>query len=105
MKGVKKKGRGINKFFREMLGLDTDKGRLDFRSAVLQVKVVNQLNAAMESKKITKRKLSTKMGISKRELNDILRLDVDITLETMVKIEDALGMTFDIKLKDNVDML
>lgn len=105
MRNIPKKVRDIDKFFREILGMETEKGRFDFRLAVLQVNVVNQLNAAMESKKITKRKLSKRMGISKKDLNDILRMDVDVTFETMVKIQDALGMTFDITLKDNVNML
>jgi transcriptional regulator with XRE-family HTH domain len=84
--------------FANLIDKQKQDGRLQIDAAKLELS--EQIYQAMESKGITEAELSRRLGVSRAYVNKILQGNVNFTIETLVKIGQALDYKFEFQFVD-----
>ncbi|RZJ48003.1 MAG: XRE family transcriptional regulator, partial [Flavobacterium sp.] len=90
----------IKNSFNEILSITSEQERLELEAQSLAFSFLAEIDKAMNEQKMSKKALANQMGTSASYITQLFRGDRLPNFTNLAKMKDALGLEFDIELKD-----
>lgn len=80
-----------------------NKERQQFFAERLQLRFISLVEEELEQRNLSKKFLADKLGVSKSYISQIFAADALLNFKTLGKIEDTLGIQFDVSINTKMD--
>jgi len=92
------------KAFTGLLSFQSEEEEIDYQAQMLSFKILSEIEKVLEERKISKKKLAEKIGVSPDHMTQLFQGDKTIDLITCAKIEKELILKFEITLMNTSNM-
>lgn len=93
----------IKASFNRIFDSFSEEEKLEQRAKLLAFKFLSEVEKAMDREGITRKELAKRIGTSASYITQLFRGDRLLNFNTMAKMEQALGLDFEIKNKSTVE--
>lgn len=90
----------IKKSFDELFNTFTKEELIEQEARLLSFHFLSAIDEALEQKKMSKKALAEKVGTSASYITQLFRGDRLLNFTILAKIQDAMGLKFEVKVKD-----
>ncbi|SFE97815.1 Helix-turn-helix [Chitinophaga sp. CF118] len=91
----------INPEYESLFSFENEAERTEHNAQMISYKVLSEIEKVCNEKNINKQKLAAMVGTSKSYITQLFRGTKSINTHIMEKFEDALNISFEIKVKLN----
>lgn len=91
----------INNEYKDLLSFKNEEERVEHNAQMISYKVLSEIEKLCEEKKIKKKDLAQMVGTSKSYITQLFNGSKSVNTYIMAKFEDALDITFEIRIKLN----
>lgn len=91
----------INPEFEDLFSFKTNEERIEHKAQMISYRILSEVEKLCEEKKMKKADLAKKVGTSKSYITQLFRGSKQVNTWIMAKFEDALDVSFNIKIQLN----